>query len=89
MKIKTQIINIGIEEDPNPDRLNIETREKKSKLFNLLKEHKDVFTWSYQNMPGIDPDVVNTAFPCTSMQNLWNRSYAGSNLARCSRSKGG
>ena len=25
---KTQIINIGIEEDPNPDRLNIETREK-------------------------------------------------------------
>ena len=28
MKIKTQIINIGIEEDPNPDRLNIETREK-------------------------------------------------------------
>ena len=58
MKIKTQIINIGIEEDPNLDRLNIETREKKSKLFNLLKEHKDVFAWSYQNMPGIDPDMV-------------------------------
>ena len=58
MKIKTQIINIGIEEDPNPDRLNIERREKKSKLFNLLKEHKDVFAWSYQNMPGINPDMV-------------------------------
>ena len=28
MKIKTQTINIGIEEDPNPDRLNIETRGK-------------------------------------------------------------
>ena len=25
---KTQIINIGIEEDPNLDRLNIETKEK-------------------------------------------------------------
>ena len=28
MKIKTQIINIGIEEDPNPNRLNIKTRGK-------------------------------------------------------------
>ena len=28
MCIKTQIINIGIEEDPNLDRLNIETIEK-------------------------------------------------------------
>ena len=68
MKIKTQIINIGIEEDPNLDRLNIETREKKSKLFNLLKEHKDVFAWSYQNMPGIDPDMVNTAPRCKTCE---------------------
>ena len=33
-------------------------QEEKSELFNLLKEHKDVFAWSYQNMLGIEPDMV-------------------------------
>ena len=30
----------------------------KTKLIELLKEYKDVFAWSYQDMPGLDTDIV-------------------------------
>ena len=34
------------------------TEKEKSELMLLLKEFKDVFTWDYSEMPGLDPGVV-------------------------------
>ena len=28
------------------------------KLIDLLREYSDVFAWSYQDMPGLDTDIV-------------------------------
>ncbi|KAI5436521.1 hypothetical protein KIW84_022857 [Lathyrus oleraceus] len=35
----------------------------KSRMVALLKEHVDTFTWSYQDMPGADTDVVVRKLP--------------------------
>ena len=35
----------------------------KSKLIDLLKEYMDIFAWSYQDMPGLDTDIVEHYFP--------------------------
>lgn len=40
--------------------VNKETREK---LFDLLKEFRDVFAWSYSDMPDLDTDIVQHKLP--------------------------
>ena len=34
------------------------TEREKSELILLLKEFKDIFTWDYSEMPGLDPRLV-------------------------------
>ena len=34
------------------------SEKEKGKLVVLLKEYKDVFAWSYQEMPGLIPNLV-------------------------------
>ena len=66
---ETQTINIGIEEDPILVLIGSTlTLEEKSELTNLLKEYKDVFAWSYQDMPG-DLKLSNTISPYTPILN--------------------
>jgi len=33
------------------------------RLYSLLREFKDVFASSYQDMPGLDPDIVQHQLP--------------------------
>ena len=35
----------------------------KEQLISLLKEYVDVFAWSYQDMPGLDTDIVEHKLP--------------------------
>ena len=35
----------------------------KRKLIELLKEYYDIFAWSYQDMPGLDTDIVEHHLP--------------------------
>ena len=37
--------------------------EERECLVTLLKDFKDVFTWSYEDMPGIDPEIVQHRIP--------------------------
>ena len=61
---ETQTINIGTKEDPKPVLIcSTLTLEENSELTNLLKEYKNVFAWSYQDMPGIDPEIVQHRIP--------------------------
>ena len=40
--------------------LSVQEREQ---LVDLLKEFRDVFAWSYKDMPGIDPEIVEHRIP--------------------------
>jgi len=39
------------------------TKETQGQLYALLKEFKDVFAWSYQDMRGLDPSIVQHKLP--------------------------
>ena len=60
----TEAINLGTEEERREVKigttLSPTTREK---LINLLREYSDVFAWSYQDMPGLDTDIVVHRLP--------------------------
>ena len=34
------------------------SEKERGRLVALLKEYKDVFAWSYQEMPGLSPNLV-------------------------------
>ena len=42
---------------------NTLTTSKKDGLVALLTELKEVFAWSYEDMPGIDTDIVQHCIP--------------------------
>ncbi|XP_070048940.1 uncharacterized protein [Nicotiana tomentosiformis] len=52
-------VNLGTDEEPWPTYLSalLSTDEEKT-YTELLKEFKDVFAWSYKEMPGLDPKAV-------------------------------
>lgn len=37
--------------------------EERTSLIDLLKEYKDVFAWSYDDMPGLRTDIVQHKIP--------------------------
>ncbi|XP_070042509.1 uncharacterized protein [Nicotiana tomentosiformis] len=52
-------VNLGTEEEPRPTYLSalLEVDEEGTYI-ELLKEFRDVFAWSYKEMPGLDPKVL-------------------------------
>ena len=50
-------INLGTREDPRPIFVSasLSSAEEKEYLY-LLLEYKDVFAWTYKEMPGLDPN---------------------------------
>ncbi|KAA0050119.1 uncharacterized protein E6C27_scaffold675G001360 [Cucumis melo var. makuwa] len=46
-------VNLGTKEEPRPTFISTQ-----NEYVNLLKAYKDVFAWSYKEMPGLDPKVV-------------------------------
>ena len=60
----TEAINLGTEKERK--EVKIETTlsaTTKKKLIDLLQEYNDVFAWSYQDMPGLDTDIVVHRLP--------------------------
>ncbi|KAL0462267.1 UNVERIFIED_CONTAM: Transposon Tf2-12 polyprotein [Sesamum latifolium] len=52
-------VNLGNTEDPWPIYTSASlTQEEEEAYIMLLHEFKDVFAWSYKEMPGLDPKVV-------------------------------
>ena len=52
-------VNLGTDEDPKPTYLSafLEIDEEVAYM-NILKEYRDVFAWSYKEMPGLNPIVA-------------------------------
>jgi hypothetical protein len=56
--------NIGSENEPKLVKIGATLSSQESeKLIFLLKEYKDVFAWSYEDMPGIDPEILQHKIP--------------------------
>ena len=63
-KESLETINLGSEEDPKEVKIGALLHpDVKSELIELLKEYMDVFAWSYQDIQGLDADIVKHHLP--------------------------
>ena len=52
-------INLGTDNDPRTIIISLNlTPEEECTLTNVLKEYKDAFAWTYEDMPGLDSALV-------------------------------
>jgi hypothetical protein len=59
-----EVINLGTKEDRKEVKVGASLKESvKGKLIELLQEYVDVFAWSYQDMPGLDTNIVMHKLP--------------------------
>ena len=59
-----EAINLGIEEERREVKIGTTLSPTiREKLIDLLQEYSDVFAWSYQDMPGLDTDIVVHRLP--------------------------
>ena len=64
IKEETQPINLGIDDEPKMIQVgNTLTTSEKDALVALLIEFKEVFAGSYEDMLGIDTDIVQHCIP--------------------------
>ena len=64
IKEETQPINLGTDDEPKMIQAgNTLTALEKDALVALLTEFKEIFAWSYEDMPGIDIDIVQHYIP--------------------------
>ena len=64
IKEETQLVNLGIDDEPKMIQVgNTLTSSEKDALVALLTEFKEVFAWSYEDMPRIDTDIVQHCIP--------------------------
>ncbi len=54
-------LNLGIEE--NKKELRIMNNKELEDMIQLLKEFIDLFAWGYDDMPGLDPQIVTHKIP--------------------------
>ena len=60
-----KVVNLA-EKSEEPKEVKIAAHfstEQKDELIALLKEFHEIFTWSYQDMPGLDTDIVVHQIP--------------------------
>jgi len=59
-----ETLNLGEEDEKKEVKIGTSMkREVKQELCVLLKEFRDVFAWSYNDMPGLDTDIVQHKLP--------------------------
>lgn len=59
-----EVINLGTEQERKEVKIGLSMKEvEKQKLIKLLIEYVDVFAWSYQDMPGLDTNIVEHKLP--------------------------
>ena len=59
-----EVINLGNEEVKKEIKIGAALRDEEKKgLIELLQEYVDVFAWSYEDMPGLDTDIVVHRLP--------------------------
>ncbi|PKI69254.1 hypothetical protein CRG98_010354 [Punica granatum] len=60
----TEEINVGTEEEPRVVKIGTTLDPtQRTRMIDFLKEYQEVFTWSYADMPGLDPSIVEHFLP--------------------------
>ena len=55
----TELIDFGAPDQPREIRIGSSlSPDERSRLIDLLRSYLDVFAWSYEDMPGLDPSIV-------------------------------
>jgi hypothetical protein len=61
---KIELVNLGSEDDVKEVKIGSRLcPDVKKGLIDLLREYSDVFSWSYQDMPGLDSEIVEHRLP--------------------------
>ncbi|KAI5425981.1 hypothetical protein KIW84_031706 [Lathyrus oleraceus] len=59
-----ELVNLGYEDDVKEVKIGSRLcPDVKKGLIDLLREYSDVFVWSYQDMPGLDSEIVEHRLP--------------------------
>ncbi|KAI5388793.1 hypothetical protein KIW84_074451 [Lathyrus oleraceus] len=59
-----ELVNLGSEDDVKEVKIGYRLcPDVKKGLVDLLREYSDVFAWSYQDMPGLDYEIVEHRLP--------------------------
>ena len=60
----TELIDFGVPDQPREIRIGSSlSLDERSGLIGLLRSYLDVFAWSYEDMPGLDPTIVQHHLP--------------------------
>ena len=60
----TELIDFGVPDQPKDIRIGSSlSLDESSGLIDLLRSYLDVFAWSYEDMPGLDPTIVQHHLP--------------------------
>ncbi|XP_043693111.1 uncharacterized protein LOC122643562 [Telopea speciosissima] len=60
----TNLINLGNDQCPRMIKIGSSlNNDETSQMVSLLKEFEEVFAWSYKDMPGVDPKIVQHRLP--------------------------
>ena len=60
----TEAVNLGTEEEKKEVKIGTTLSSvTRIELIDLLQDYNDVFAWSYQDMPGLDTDIVVHRLP--------------------------
>ena len=59
-----ETVNLGTEEDKKEVRISANLEPSvKQRLIQMLRDHVEIFAWSYEDMPGLDTDIVVHRLP--------------------------
>ncbi|WJZ81221.1 hypothetical protein VitviT2T_001074 [Vitis vinifera] len=59
-----ETIDFGIEDQPRELKIDSPlSTDERDRLIHLLRSYLDVFAWSYEDMPGLDPSIVQHHLP--------------------------
>ena len=60
----TEVVDFGMVDQPRELRIRSDlSTDERDGLIQLLKSYLDVFAWSYEDMPGLDPSIVQHRLP--------------------------
>ena len=60
----TELIDFSVPDQPRKIRIGSSfSPDERSGLIDLLRSYLDVFSWSYEDMPGLDPTIVQHHLP--------------------------
>ena len=60
----TELIDFGVPDQPREIRIGSSlSLDERSKLIDLIRSYLDVFAWSYEDMPGLDPIILQHHLP--------------------------